>query len=122
MEPLLHLTTRAEWDAAHRAGRYEAPSLRAQGFIHLSRGAQLLLPAERLYAGRTDLVLLVIDPRRLDAEIRDEPGHPDDPASMRFPHLYGALPVDAVVAVLPFAPGPDGRFALPALPELPELE
>jgi GNAT superfamily N-acetyltransferase len=32
---------------------------------------------------------------------------------MRFPHLYGPLPVAAVTSVLPYRPGPDGRFVEP---------
>ena len=38
---------------------------------------------------------------------------PGDPASMRFPHLYGPLPVAAVTSVLPYRPGPDGAFVEP---------
>ena len=40
-----------------------------------------------------------------------EPGVPTDPESMRFPHLYGPLPLAAVVEVTAFLPGPDGSFA-----------
>ena len=40
-------------------------------------------------------------------------GRTGDPSSMRFPHLYGPLPVAAVTSVLPYRPGPDGRFAPP---------
>jgi uncharacterized protein (DUF952 family) len=32
-------------------------------------------------------------------EVHDEPGDPADPASERFPHVYGPVPVDAVVEV-----------------------
>jgi uncharacterized protein (DUF952 family) len=56
-------------------------------------------------------VLLYLDPDRLGAPVRWEPGVPGDPASMLFPHLYGPLLVDAVVDVRPYRPGPDGRFA-----------
>ncbi len=31
-----------------------------------------------------------------------------------FPHVYGPLPVAAVVGVHPFPPEPDGTFRLPA--------
>jgi len=68
------------------------------------------LPANRLFAGRVDLVLLYLDPDRLGAPVRWEPGAPDDPAAMLFPHLYGPLPADAVVDVRPYVPGTDGRF------------
>lgn len=88
-------------------------SLATEGFVHLSRPDQVALPANRLFAGRDDLLLLVIEPARLDSEVRWEPGAPGDPASMRFPHLYGPLPVAAVTSVLPYRPGTDGQFAEP---------
>jgi GNAT superfamily N-acetyltransferase len=37
---------------------------------------------------------------------------------MRFPHAYGPVPVCAVLAALPYRPGPDGGYAVPALPVL----
>jgi uncharacterized protein (DUF952 family)/GNAT superfamily N-acetyltransferase len=103
--PLLHLITPAEWRAALRTGAVTPPSLREVGFVHLSSPAQVHLPAERLFPGRRDVVLLAVDPARLTAPVRWEPGVPGDPASMRFPHLYGPLPTSAVVAVLPWRPG-----------------
>lgn len=60
--------------------------------MHLSTPDQVALPAQRLFAGRSDLVLLVLDPARIDGagiDVRWEPGVPTDPASMRFPHAYG---------------------------------
>lgn len=110
---LLHITTAAPWRVALAAGTHVTPSLHHDGFVHLSRPDQVALPANRLYAGRDDLLLLVIDPDRLDAEVRWEPGVPTDPESMRFPHLYGPLPVAAVTSVVPWRPGPDGTFAEP---------
>ena len=119
---LLHITTAAPWRVALAAGTHVTPSLRTEGFIHLSRPDQVALPANRLYAGRDDLLLLVIDPERLEAEVRWEPGVPTDPDSMRFPHLYGSLPVAAVTSVVPWRPGPDGTFAAPVdLPEPTDL-
>lgn len=115
MNPLLHITDRAAWERARTGEVYTAESLASQGFIHLSEPHQVAVPANRLYAGRTDLVLLVIDPDRLDAEVRYEPGVPSDPESMRFPHLYGPLPVAAVVDVVDYRPGPDGRFGMATL-------
>lgn len=112
-EPLLHMTTAALWRAAGPSGRYQAPSLHEQGFIHLSTAEQVPLPANALFAGRSDVVLLCIDPRRLRAPVRWEPGAADDPTGMRFPHLYGDLPVRAVTAVLPYRPDGDGHFHRP---------
>jgi uncharacterized protein (DUF952 family)/GNAT superfamily N-acetyltransferase len=101
---LLHLIEPASWRSALAEGALRPPSLADVGFVHLSTPEQVHLPAERLFPGRRDLVLLVVDPGRLNAPVRWEPGVPEDPASTRFPHLYGPLPTTAVVAVVPYRP------------------
>jgi uncharacterized protein (DUF952 family)/ribosomal protein S18 acetylase RimI-like enzyme len=108
-EPLLHLVTPDVWRAALAAGAVR-PSVAP--FVHLSTPAQVALPAERLYPGRDDLYLLVLDPARIPAEVRWEPGVPGDPAAMRFPHAYGPVPIPAVLAVVPYRP----PFTEPAVP------
>jgi uncharacterized protein (DUF952 family) len=113
--PFLHLSTPSDWQAARDAGVIAPPSLAEVGFVHLSTPEQVALPANRLYHGRSDLLLLVLDPNRIDVEIRLEPGVPTDPTSMRFPHAYGPVPTSAVVAVRPYRPGPDGDFGPPEL-------
>lgn len=114
---LVHLCSKDEWIDAKAKGELRPASLVANGFVHLSAPEQVHLPANRLYAGRTDLVLLHIDAARLSSPVRWEPGVPSDPAGMVFPHLYGALPVTAVINVTDYRPGPDGRF--PPLPPQP---
>ncbi|MCX4094855.1 DUF952 domain-containing protein [Nocardia sp. alder85J] len=112
---LVHLCTEAEWAAARAAGTRRAPSLDSEGFIHLSAPQQVHLPANRLFAGREDVVLLWLDPQRLAAEVRWEPGVPDDPDAMLFPHVYGPIPAAAVIRVTDYRPEEDGSFtALPA--------
>lgn len=114
--PLVHLATPAEWRSALAAGVVAPPSLEQVGFVHLSTPEQVALPAGRLFAGRDDLLLLVLDPTRVGVEVRYEPGLPTDPASMRFPHAYGPVPIGAVLAVVPYRPRPDGGFDAPVLP------
>jgi len=96
---LIHLCSAAEWRLAQARGEHHPDSLDTHGFVHLSTPEQVHLPAKRLYAGRTDMVALRIDPGRVTAPIRWEPGVPTDPQSMVFPHLYGPLPVAAVISV-----------------------
>ena len=109
---LLHLCTVEDWTTAQRHGGVDP--LPDVGFVHLSTPEQVHLPAQRLFAGRDDVLLLVVDPARLTDPVRFEPGVPGDPASMRFPHLYGPLPVTAVVDTVPW-PEPRGAGDLPAL-------
>jgi uncharacterized protein (DUF952 family) len=111
-EVLVHLISADDWEIAKADGRHRPPSLGDVGFVHRSAPEQVHLPANRLYAGRTDLLLLWCDPARLDGPVRWEPGVPTDPESMRFPHLYGPLPTAAVVRVSAYVPGPGGAFAV----------
>jgi len=110
---LVHICSSQDWDVASRTGQHRPESLASQGFVHLSSPEQVHLPANRIYAGRTDLVLLYLNPALLGAPVRWEPGVQTDPESMLFPHLYGPLPAAAVTRITPYRPDPDGSF--PAL-------
>ena len=93
-----------------KLGEYRPASLAEESFVHASTAYSTLLPANLFYRGRRGLVLLAIDQRRLRSEIRWEEPQPTVEA---FPHIYGPVNVDAVIAVEPFDPGPDGSFQLP---------
>ena len=112
-QTLVHLCGQDDWAVASSVGEHRPASLSDAGFVHLSTVEQVHLPANRLFAGRRDLVLLYLNPGRLNAPLRWEPGAPTDPSSMLFPHLYGPLPAAAVIAVTDYPPGADGSF--PAL-------
>ncbi|MGC5258600.1 DUF952 domain-containing protein [Gordonia sp. DT218] len=113
---LVHLCTRDEWETARQSGHRQPPSLTDAGFVHLSAPVQVHLPANRLFAGHDDLVLLIVDSALLDAPVVWEPGVPEDPESMRFPHLYGALPTHAVVEMRAYRPdGATGMFLPPSI-------
>lgn len=107
---ILHFCPRSAWAQAQATGEYTADTLDTEGFIHCSTAEQVHRPANALARGRTDLVLLEIDEERLAVPVRWEPGQPYDPAELLFPHVYGPIPVAAVVAVRDFPPGPDGTF------------
>lgn len=107
---LLHMCTAEEWESAMAAGVVAPPSLQEQGFVHLSTPQQVHLPANRLFRGRRDIVVLFVDPSRLDARLEWEPGVPADPDSMQFPHAYGPIPLTAIVDIRPYLPGDDGVF------------
>ena len=66
--------------------------------------------ANRLFAGRRDLLVLTIDPKRLDVPIKYE--NPEGGSEL-FPHIYGALDSRAVVDVRTLSPGVDGVFSFP---------
>ena len=109
-ELLVHLCGSEEWNIARPLGELRPPSLAEAGFVHLSTLEQVHLPANRIFSGRTDLVLLHLNPERLGSPVIWEPGVPSDPQAMLFPHLYGPLPVVAVITAVPYPTAPHGTF------------
>ncbi len=102
-----HITTRADWETARAVGRYRGDTLETEGFIHCSTREQVAGVAESRFAHRTGLVLLCIDEALVSVPIRYENLEGGDTP---YPHLYGPLDLAAVVSVLDYAPGDDGRF------------
>jgi uncharacterized protein (DUF952 family) len=66
----------------------------ADGYIHLSTGAQLKGTLEKHFAGQAGLVVVTVDLARVDGEVRWEVSRGGE----LFPHLYGRLTMAAVVA------------------------
>ncbi len=115
---IYHITSKAEWADARERGEYIAPSLQTEGFIHCSTEQQVLHVANAFYAGRTDLVLLKLDEAAVKAEVKWEPPAglpaPGISTSDKFPHIYGAINLDAIASVLDFMPDSvSGKFSLP---------
>ncbi|WP_020642717.1 DUF952 domain-containing protein [Amycolatopsis balhimycina] len=111
---ILHICGAADWAEVGQDGEYRPPSLGEAGFVHCSDFGTAHLPADALYRGRTDLVLLEIDPATVGAPVRWEDGAPPHPAGIRFPHVYGPIPRAAVVGVHEFRETDGGGFRLPA--------
>ena len=110
MTTLFHITTHAAWEDGASGGTYEGDTLRSQGFIHCSTEPQVVEVADRLFRGRTDLLLLVIDEAAIGPEVRYENL---EGGAEQYPHVYGPLNRDAVARTLRLSPGPDGTFSLP---------
>ena len=98
MDSIYHIVSKAAWQAAQTAGRYEGDTLHTEGFIHCSKRDQFMRVANARFQGRTDLLLLEINPELLKSELRVEESEPGN----FYPHIYGALNLDAVIRAMPF--------------------
>lgn len=100
------------WREAEAAGSFAgAPVDVSDGFIHFSTAAQVRETAAKHFAGQQDLLIAAIDGGRLGPALRYEPSR----GGALFPHLYGPLPLDAVVWVRPLPLGADGAHVFPRL-------
>ncbi|MEO3823019.1 DUF952 domain-containing protein [Actinomadura sp. B10D3] len=101
-DTLLHIAERTHWESARATGVSYSMStlgrtLDEEGFIHCSSDmAQVNGVLGRFYGDvpSEDLVLLTVDVSRLEAPVRYEPAGDE-----LFPHVYGPIPVSAVIEV-----------------------
>ncbi len=115
---IYHITSRSAWSEARDRGDYRAESLDSEGFIHCSTETQVIPVAHKYYAGQSGLVLLMIEPALLEADLKWEPpaeGSPPPgvPEGDLFPHVYGPINLDAVVKVFDLEASPDGKYSFP---------
>ena len=108
MEPIYHITSAAEAGGAAKSGLYAPQGFAADGFIHCSYAHQVCDVANTRFQGRTDLVLLEIDRSKLPCDVVDENL---EGGAQLFPHIYGRLPMSAVVRIHRFPCDESGRFS-----------
>lgn len=112
---IYHIAFAEDWARAARVGEYTISTrgltLTEQGFIHASDAHQVAGVANFLFKADDGLIVLTIDTDRLRSPVRYEsmPGSDEE-----FPHIYGPINADAVIATTPLERGPDGQFTFNA--------
>ena len=96
---IFKIVPRTEWEnvgAEYLGSAHD----QADGFLHFSTQPQLAETLRRYYAGQTDLMLVAVESDTLGAALKWEhsPSRGED-----FPHLFGALPLSAVLWAKPVA-------------------
>jgi len=100
------------WREAERAQRFRGARVDLRdGFIHFSTAAQVAETAAKHFAGAADLVLVAVDAGALGEALRWKPSR----GGALFPHLYGPLPLAAVLWVKPLPLAADASHIFPEL-------
>lgn len=86
-----------------------SPADMADGYIHLSTADQLKTTIEKHFAGQTGLWLVAVDVEAQGDRIKWEPSRD----AALFPHLYGTLLLETVIAYSPLEYESDGALRLP---------
>ncbi len=111
MSLIFKIVPRTEWDAVtdSYAG---SPHDQADGFLHFSTAPQLPDTLRLYYAGKTDLVLVAVDAKAVEGDLKYEYS-----ASRQqdFPHLFAPLPLSAVLWARGIGLDAGGQFILPDL-------
>ena len=102
--------TADEMAARERDGAFAgAPADLADGYIHLSTAAQLTETVDRHFTGQDGHHVAAVDLAAQGDRLRWEPSR----GGQLFPHLYGPLLLETVVAYGPMERDDDGRVRLP---------
>ncbi len=98
MAIIFHITTVAVWNEAVEKGYFETSSLKDEGFIHCCLEEQIESVLSRYFQGIKDLLKLEIETDKLTSPYYYE-WSPS--IAETFPHIYGAINLDAVEHVQP---------------------
>ena len=109
-DPIAYKVLTGEQLASLESGSFAgAPVDLADGYIHLSTAAQLTETVDKHFAGQTDLHIAAVD---LDAQgetLKWEPSR----GGQLFPHIYGPLLLETVIAYGPIERDEQGKVKLP---------
>lgn len=100
------------WQDALNSGEFKGAAVDlSDGFIHFSTADQAGETAARHFAGQDGLLLVAVDGAMLGDRLVYEPSR----GGALFPHLYGPLPLDAVLWQKPLPLGANGMHQFPEL-------
>lgn len=116
-ETIYHLTQTAYFHSFAPNQDYVPKPFAEEGFIHCTRGADLLAyVANNMYRREPgEFVMLVIDVGALRAPLKYEAL---GAALVPFPHIYGPLNRDAIVEIVKMPRAADGTFLVPPYDEV----
>lgn len=102
-DTIFHFAAPADWQRAQATGAYAPEGWQREGFVHCATRAQLDGVIARHQRGRGVLLRLSIDAAALGPALRYDWS---ERSADYFPHVYAAIPLDAVRAVEPFTAPP----------------
>jgi len=90
---IYHLALKKSWKKQLKEGYYKPDSLHKQGFIHASSWKQIRATYNRHFSRPNQLLIIVIDPLKVNSEIKYEISSEGD---QLYPHIFGPLNQNAI--------------------------
>ena len=97
-----------DWPEILKYGMYRPATLETEKFIHCAMPRQLADVANKYFHGEHRIVW-VIDPKLVSSPIKYE----GKPNGELYPHIYGPLNLDAIIATFDMQPEADGSYQVP---------
>lgn len=116
---IAHIALPQDWERAEANGSYDVStrgvSLVEADFVHAAAASQLPGVLDRFYADVPEVILLVLDVDRLEHEGATVVWEHVADVGEPFPHVYGVIPVVAVVDRVRLAHVPGDPWTMPDL-------
>lgn len=110
-QKIYKIISKSEWQMAEMAGVFKGVAIDlTDGYIHFSTATQAAETAAKHFGGKTDLLLITINPDALNQSLKWEPSR----GGALFPHLYGDLNMDAVERKEPLPLNAAGAHVFPS--------
>jgi uncharacterized protein (DUF952 family) len=101
------LSSQTEYQQALNKGALLRDSLASEGFIHATPRSQLNRLANKYYKDKVQPLILVVDKKLIVPEVKWEPA-----TGGLYPHIYGALNINAVTKIEEISLNEEGHFQL----------
>lgn len=112
MSVIIVTSTPMLWEESQKEGFYRHSTINSKlsevGFIHATKPSQVTNMLNRNFRDRDDILLLVIDPDKIEAQVKYEKSLSGTPGE--FPHIYGPLNIDAVLKTIKPTKDDSGHF------------
>lgn len=108
-ELIFHLVSEETWKDAQDSGEYRPEVYHEKGFIPCAGGKDVQKIANEQYLEITDLLLLVIDPTRVNAKVSYDESSDSGPVR---PYIAGALNNDAVIDKIQLSKNEEGKYEI----------
>ncbi len=108
-ELIFHLVSRNKWKEGQKEGMYQPEDFEEKQYISCSDGSQIQSVANQKFKDIEDLLMLVIDPTRVNANVTYVGKESED---VEVPRIQGPINTDAVIDKIELAPNDEGEFEI----------
>lgn len=104
---LFTITTKSEWKSFSSTGKFKPASIAEFGFVKCYHGNQIEQAANEFETEENDLLLIVIDPLRIQVPMKNETINGEV-----YPNIYGSFSIDAVIDRIELNRSKKGEFSV----------
>ncbi len=98
---------KSDWKPSIESGMFSPPALKEEGAIRCVTDGMLETYANEQYIGDEEILLIVIDPLRVQAPLKEEKAD-----GGKYPLICGSISIDSVIDKIPLSKGKDGRYSI----------